>query len=82
MRIPGFAGAGGGETKASDAAVGRERQYQFNGRRYGVPISLLVLMLDFSSTGSGVSALMVEVDVVRLRGFFKGPKWVSLNSVL
>lgn len=43
---------------------------------------LLLVILSFSSVGSGVSFLIVEVDVDRLpRGFFKGPKWVSLNSV-
>lgn len=43
---------------------------------------LLVGILSLSSTGSGVSFLIVEVDVDRLpRGFFKGPKWVSLNSM-
>ena len=25
-------------------------------------------------------ALTVEVDVDRLRGFFRGPRWVSFNS--
>lgn len=48
-----------------------------------IPMSLLLLILSLSSVGSGVSFLIVEVDVVLLpRGFFKGPKWVSLNSAV
>lgn len=46
---------------------------------------------DFSSEGvvtgvvaperSASSALIVDVEVVRPRELFKGPRWVSLNSV-
>lgn len=44
---------------------------------------LLLGILSLSSAVSGVSFLIVEVDVDRPpRGFFKGPKWVSLNSVM
>lgn len=44
-------------------------------------MSLLTVAPDFSSTNSGGSALIVEVDVDLLPiGFFRGPKWVSLNS--
>lgn len=44
---------------------------------------LLLVVLDFSSIESGASALSVEVEVDRLpRLFFRGPRWVSLNSVL
>ena len=47
----------------------------------GLPMPLLLMVLSFSSIGSGVSALIVEVEVDRLpRLFFKGPRWVSLNS--
>lgn len=43
---------------------------------------VLVVVVSFSSIGSGVSALMVDVDVDRPpREFFRGPRWVSLNSV-
>ena len=43
---------------------------------------LLLVVLSLSSIGSGASALIVEVEVDRLpRLFFKGPRWVSLNSV-
>lgn len=43
---------------------------------------LPLVTLIFSSTGSGISALRVDCEVERLpRGFFSGPKWVSLNSV-
>lgn len=47
-----------------------------------VLLVLLAMVLSLSSTnGSGLSALIVEVDVERPpREFFKGPKWVSLNS--
>jgi hypothetical protein len=47
-------------------------------------MSLLLAMEAFSSNESGgVSALMVEVDVERLPSeFFKGPRWVSLNSTI
>ena len=46
-----------------------------------LPISLLLLVLSFSSMGSTESALIVEVEVDRPpREFFKGPRWVSLNS--
>lgn len=46
-------------------------------------MSLLLVILGLSSVGSGVSFLIVEVDVDRLpRGFLRGPKWVSLNSVI
>lgn len=41
---------------------------------------LLLLIPSFSSIGCGSSALIVEVDVDRPRGFFNGPRWVSLNS--
>ena len=45
-------------------------------------MSWLVDMAIFSSTGSGVSALIVDVEVDRpAREFFKGPRWVSLNSI-
>ena len=44
---------------------------------------LLLVVLSFSSIGSGISALMVDVEVDRPpREFFRGPKWVSLNSVM
>lgn len=47
-----------------------------------IPMPLLFVVLNFSSIGSGVSGLIVEVDVDRpLSEFFRGPKWVSLNSV-
>jgi hypothetical protein len=43
---------------------------------------VLIVVVSFSSIGSGVSALMVDVDVDRPpREFFRGPRWVSLNSV-
>ncbi len=50
-----------------------------------MPLLLLLFMLplfipSFSSIGCGSSALIVEVDVDRPRGFFNGPRWVSLNS--
>lgn len=45
-------------------------------------ISLLLLVLSFWSIGSTESALIVEVEVDRPpREFFKGPRWVSLNSM-
>lgn len=48
-----------------------------------IPMPLLLVILSLSSVVSGVSFLIVDVDVDRLpRGFFKGPKWVSLNSVM
>ena len=46
-----------------------------------IELVLVVLIgFSFSMIGSGVSGLIVEVDVDRPRGFFKGPRWVSLNS--
>ena len=48
-----------------------------------MPLLLVVLLvlLDFSSIGSDTSAFMVDVEVDRPpREFFKGPRWVSLNS--
>lgn len=49
-----------------------------------IPMPLLLLLLaieTFSSISSGVSGLIVEVEVERLlSGFFTGPRWVSLNS--
>lgn len=50
-----------------------------------MPLVLLLFMLplfipSFSSIGCGSSALIVDVDVDRPRGFFNGPRWVSLNS--
>lgn len=81
MRIPGFVGAAGGETMASEAAI----QCQFY-RLLSVegcePMPLLLVILSFSSIGSGASALIVDVDVVRPRGFLIGPRWVSLNSIV
>lgn len=65
---------------ASEAAVSHQRLLA--SAVVILPMLLWVGILSFSSTGSGVSFLIVEVDVDRLpRGFFKGPKWVSLNSV-
>ncbi len=50
-----------------------------------IPLALVLLLVavSFSSIESGVSALIVEVEVDRPppRGFFRGPKWVSLNSM-
>ena len=44
---------------------------------------VLVVVLSLSSIGSGVSALMVDVEVdLPPREFLRGPKWVSLNSVM
>ena len=45
-------------------------------------MSLVLAIEAFSSiVSAGASALMVEVDVERpLSVFFKGPRWVSLNS--
>ena len=63
IRTPGFAGAAGGDTRASDAAM-----------------SLLLAMLAFSSilgvgVVSGVSALIVDVDVDRPASvFLRGPR--------
>ena len=45
-------------------------------------MSLLVAGLSFSSVDSGLSGVIVEVEVERPPiVFFFGPKWVSLNSV-
>lgn len=81
IKIPGFVGAAGGETRASDAAafVSLDSTLLLDGL---VPMSLLLAIEDFSSIDSaGISALMVDVDVERLpREFFKGPRCVSLNS--
>lgn len=42
---------------------------------------LLLVVLSFSSMGSGASVLIVEVEVARPPSeFLRGPKWVSLNS--
>lgn len=44
---------------------------------------VLVVVVSFSSMGSGVSALMVDVEVdLPPREFLRGPRWVSLNSVM
>ena len=41
-----------------------------------------MVVFNFSSTGSIESALIVEVEVDRPpREFFRGPRWVSLNSM-
>ena len=47
-----------------------------------VIVFVLVVLIGFSFSmiGSGVSGLIVEVDVDRPRGFLRGPRWVSLNS--
>ena len=46
-----------------------------------MPLLLVLLMLIFSSIGSGTSGLMVDWEVDREpKGFLRGPKWVSLNS--
>lgn len=46
-----------------------------------IPMPLLLAIDAFSSINSGVSDLIVEVEVDRLpSGFFTGPRWVSLNS--
>ena len=66
---------------ASDAAgEGEQREEQEPNRI--LPISLLLVVLSLSSTGSTESALIVEVEVDRPpREFFRGPRWVSLNSM-
>ena len=51
------------------------------GRNRILPISLLLVVLSLSSTGSTESAFIVEVEVDRPpREFLRGPRWVSLNS--
>lgn len=48
-----------------------------------VLVLVLVLVPSFSSVGSGLSEVTVDVDVDRLpKEFLRGPKWVSLNPVL
>lgn len=48
-----------------------------------MPLLLPLVVVIFSSMGSDVSGLIVDCDVERLlSGFFSGPKWVSLNSVV
>ena len=45
-------------------------------------MSFVLATLGFSSTGSGFSGTIVDVDVERPPSeLFKGPKWVSLNSI-
>lgn len=86
MRIPGLVGAAGGETMASDAAFSCKPSFRSLDRG-SIPMPLLLLLfmfalfiLTFSSIGCGSSALIVDVEVERPRGFFNGPRWVSLNS--
>ena len=44
---------------------------------------VLVVVVSFSSIGSGVSGLMVDVEVdLPPKEFLRGPRWVSLNSVM
>lgn len=82
IKIPGLVGAAGSETRASEAAafVSLDSTLSIDSL---VPISLLLAIEAFSSIESaGGSGLMVDVDVERLlREFFRGPRWVSLNSV-
>lgn len=81
IKIPGFVGAAGGETRASEAAAHCQPRSNVSTSR-PLPMSLLLANEAFSSRDSaGTSALMVDVDVDRLPSeFFKGPRWVSLNS--
>ena len=67
IRMPGLAGAGGGETRDSDAAISSD---------------CVVVVVGAVLALSGVSLpLIVDVEVVRPDSeFLRGPRWVSLNS--
>lgn len=83
MRIPGLEDADGGDIMVSDAAIVCQPDRDMSQR--AVPMSLLVLLIEgatLSSIGSCLSGVMVEVEVERPPSeFFRGPRWVSLNSV-
>lgn len=82
IRMPGFVGVTGGETIASDAAIYGQPGH-LSSRLVLIPMPLILATKGFSSTGSGVSFLRADEDVDRLpSGFLRGPKCVSLNSVL
>ena len=72
IKIPGFTGAEGGDIKASDALM--SSTVVFSGTR--------VVADDVADDAPSVSLpFIVEVEVdLPAKEFFKGPRWVSLNS--